>query len=169
MTYTATIPSDSLISAHAAEAGFRHCRAISLAQPAQPAMALFLRLMAGMPGWIDALMVLRNRLVALVGLKDLGRLTAIDPARPAASYQPGERVGIFTLLANTEDEVLLVDCDRHLDVYIALTRRPAADGQCQVLVSTVVRTHNLLGRLYMLPVAPFHRLIAPIALRRLRG
>lgn len=94
MTYTATIPSDSLISAHAAEAGFRHCRAISLAQPAQPAMALFLRLMAGMPGWIDALMVLRNRLVALVGLKDLGRLTAIDPARPAASYQPGERVGI---------------------------------------------------------------------------
>jgi hypothetical protein len=77
-------------------------------------------------------------------------------------------VGIFTLLANTEDEVLLVDRDRHLDVYIALTCRPAADGQYQVLVSTVVRTHNLLGRLYMLPVAPFHRLIAPIALRRLR-
>jgi hypothetical protein len=68
MTYTAPIPSDSLITAHAAQAGFRHCRAIRLAQPA-PAMALFLRLMAGMPGWIDALMVLRNRLVALVGLR----------------------------------------------------------------------------------------------------
>lgn len=54
-------------------------------------------------------------------------------------------------------------------VHIALTRQPAANGQCQVLVSTVVRTHNWLGRLYMLPVAPFHRLIAPIALRRLRA
>ncbi|WP_369991374.1 DUF2867 domain-containing protein [Pseudomonas xanthosomatis] len=169
MTYTTAIPADSLIAPHAAQAGFRHCRAITLDSCAQPAMGYFLRLMGAMPGWIDNLMVLRNRLVSRLGLKDLGRLTAIDPARAPASYQPGERVGIFTLLANTEQEVLLADCDRHLDVHIALLRRVGADGQCQVLVSTVVRTHNLLGRLYMLPVAPFHRLIAPIALRRLRS
>jgi hypothetical protein len=168
MTHAATIPPDSLIAPHAARAGFRHCRAITLSDAGQPAMALFLRLMAGMPGWIDDMMVLRNRLVGLLGLKDLGRLTAIDPARAPASYQPGERVGIFTLLANQPDEVLLADCDRHLDVHIALLRRSLADGRCEVLVSTVVHTHNALGRLYMLPVAPFHRLIAPLALRRLR-
>ncbi|TFF35849.1 DUF2867 domain-containing protein [Pseudomonas sp. RIT623] len=168
MTHTATIPADSLIAAHAAQASFRHCRAIILADEQQPAMALFLRLMADMPGWIDHLMALRNRVVAPMGLKDLGRLTAIDPARGAASYQPGERVGVFTLLANQADEVLLADCDRHLDVHIALLRRPLGAGQCEVRVSTVVRTHNWLGRLYMLAVAPFHRLIAPIALRRLR-
>ncbi|WP_313048660.1 DUF2867 domain-containing protein [Pseudomonas soli] len=167
MTHAATIPADSLIAAHAAKAGFRHCRAIEIADDVRPAMAHFLRLMTSMPGWIDTLMVLRNRLVALLGLKDLGRLTAIDPARAPGSYQPGERVGIFTLVANTEDEVLLVDRDQHLDVHIALLRRPTAEGRCEVLVSTVVRTHNRLGRLYMLPVAPFHRLIAPIALRRL--
>lgn len=168
MSHAAPIPTDSLIAEYAERAGFRHCRAIELADPHTPAMAHFLRLMAGMPRWIDDLMVLRNRLVGLFGLKDLGRLTAIDPSRAPASYQPGERVGIFTLVANTEDEVLLADCDRHLDVHIALTRRPAANGRCQVLVSTVVRTHNLLGQLYMLPVAPFHRLIAPLALASLR-
>lgn len=168
MTHAAVIPAHSLIAVQAAHAGFRHCRAIIVQDAQQPAMGLFLRLMRGMPGWVDDLMALRNRLVRLLGLKDLGRLTAIDPARSPASYLPGERVGIFTLLANTEDEVLLADCDRHLDVHIALMRRPLGEGRCEVLVSTVVRTHNWLGRLYMLPVAPFHRLIAPIALRRLR-
>ncbi|MFV3402894.1 DUF2867 domain-containing protein [Pseudomonas sp. NY15463] len=169
MTHAASIPADSLIATQAAQASFRHCRAITLPDTGQPAMAHFLRLMGRMPGWIDTLMVLRNRLVGLFGLKDLGRLSAIDPARAAASYRSGERVGIWTLLVNTQDEVLLVDRDHHLDVHIALLLRPAAEGHCQVLVSTVVRTHNLLGRLYMLPVAPFHRLIAPIALRQLRG
>ncbi|WP_238349785.1 DUF2867 domain-containing protein [Pseudomonas sp. BW16M2] len=163
----AAIPVDSLIIPHAEVAGFRHCRAIDLADDGQPAMAYFLRLMTSMPGWIDEMMVLRNRLVGLFGLKNLGRLTAIDPARAPGSYQPGERVGIFTLVSNSEHEVLLADCDHHLDVHIALMRRPTAPGRCEVLVSTVVRTHNWLGRLYMLPVAPFHRLIAPIALRRL--
>jgi hypothetical protein len=67
--------------------------------------------------------------VALVGLRTWAGLRQSTP-RSAASYQPGERVGIFTLLANTEDEVLLVDRDRHLDVYIALSCRSAADGQC---------------------------------------
>lgn len=168
MTHAASIPADSLIAPHAARAGFRHCLAIELDDDGQPAMTWFLRLMASMPGWIDELMVLRNRLVGLCGLKDLGRLTAIDPQRAAASYQPGERVGIFTLLHNGADEVLLVDSDRHLDVHIALMRRSRGAGRCELLVSTVVHTHNLLGRLYMLPVAPFHRFIAPIALRRLR-
>ncbi|QXH59162.1 DUF2867 domain-containing protein [Pseudomonas maumuensis] len=169
MTHAAAIPADSLIAAHAGQAGFRHCRAIQLKDDGRPAMVHFLRLMTSMPAWIDGLMVLRNRLVGLFGLKDLGRLTAIDPARAPHDYQPGERVGIFTLVSNTVDEVLLVDRDQHLDVYIALMRRPLAEGSCEVLVSTVVRTHNWLGRLYMLPVAPFHRLIAPIALRRLAG
>jgi hypothetical protein len=169
MSHAAAIPPDSLIAGYATRAGFRHCRAIRLTDDGRPAMAHFLRLMGSMPGWIDDLMVLRNRLVGMFGLKDLGRLTAIDPQRTPESYQPGERVGIFTLLANSDDEVLLADCDRHLDVHIALLRRRSPDGQCQVLVSTVVRTHNWLGRLYMLPVAPFHRLIAPIALGRLRG
>ncbi|CAM3882526.1 hypothetical protein CCOS865_02956 [Pseudomonas reidholzensis] len=169
MIQAATIPAHSLIQPYAARAGFRHCQVITLDDRGLPAMAHFLRLMRRMPGWIDSLMVLRNRLVNLLGLKDLGRLTGVDAARSPDSYQPGERVGIFTLVTNTDDEVLLVDSDRHLDVHIALMRRPGPQpGQCQVLVTTVVRTHNLLGRLYMLPVAPFHRLITPIALRRLR-
>ncbi|MOA52080.1 hypothetical protein D3C78_1753160 [compost metagenome] len=77
-------------------------------------------------------------------------------------------MGIFTLVCNTPEEVLLVDRDKHLDVYISLLcQAVTADSPRTVVLSTVVHPHNLLGRLYMLPVAPFHRFIAPIALGRL--
>jgi len=162
------VPVASLIYPQVANASFIDARRAALADSDQPAMAYFLELMAGMPGWIDNLMVLRNRVVQAFGLKDLGRLTRIDHQREPASYNAGERVGIFTLIRNTPEEVLLVDRDKHLDVYISLLCQPAtADTPRNVVVSTVVHPHNLLGRLYMLPVAPFHRLIAPIALRRL--
>ncbi len=162
------VPSISLIYPQVAGASFVDCRQANGANPGRSAMEHFLALMAGMPRWIDNLMVLRNRLVQALGLKDLGRLTGVDQQRAPASYQPGERIGIFTLIRNTPDEVLLVDRDKHLDVYISLMLEPAtADSRGVITVSTVVHTHNLLGRLYMLPVAPFHRFIAPIALGRL--
>lgn len=162
------VTTTSLIYPQVAGASFIDCRQACGANPGRTAMEHFLALMAGMPGWIDNLMVLRNRLVQAFGLKDLGRLTRIDKQRDSASYQPGERIGIFTLISNTPDEVLLVDRDKHLDVYLSLLLKPAtADTRGVIAVSTVVHTHNLLGRLYMLPVAPFHRFIAPIALDKL--
>lgn len=162
------VPCTSLIFPQVAGASFIDCRQANAVSPGRSAMEHFLVLMSGMPMWIDNLMVLRNRLVQAVGLKDLGRLTGIDQQRDLASYQPGERIGIFTLIRNAPEEVLLVDRDKHLDVYISLLLQPAtADSRGAITVSTVVHTHNLLGRLYMLPVAPFHRLIAPIALGKL--
>ncbi|MDD2058269.1 DUF2867 domain-containing protein [Pseudomonas sp. GD03860] len=162
------VPVASLIYPQVTRASFIDAQQVVLADSHRPAMACFLDVMAGMPGWIDNLMALRNRVVQAFGLKDLGRLTRIDRQRDPASYQPGERVGVFTLIRNTAEEVLLVDRDKHLDVYISLLCKPATvDDTRTVVVSTVVHTHNLLGRLYMLPVAPFHRFIAPIALGRL--
>jgi hypothetical protein len=35
----------------------------------------------------------------------------------------------------------------------------------QVVVSTIVRFHNWLGRAYFVPVRPFHRLIVPAMIR----
>ena len=108
---------------------------------------------------------LRNRAVQLVGLKNLGELSGIHPARPDADYRPGERVGIFTLFENTPDEVLLGDHDKHLDVVVSVHCTRPADQPVRVTVTTVVHTKNRLGRLYMLPVKPMHKLIAPSVLR----
>ncbi|MET1078879.1 MAG: DUF2867 domain-containing protein [Pseudomonas sp.] len=159
------VPPGALIQQQLAGARFVDCQRITLENAERTALRHFLLLMADTPRWIDTLMGVRNRLVQCVGLKNLGRMTRVDPARPDESYRPNDRVGIFTLIANAPDELLLADQDKHLDVYLSVNRLPLrADGTRDIVVSTVVRTHNLLGRLYMLPVGPFHRFIAPLML-----
>ncbi len=159
-------PSSSRIASHLPGASFHDAWAVPAGDPRLSALGQFLKAFAATPRWVNACMSLRNRLGSVVGLKDLGAFDALDPARPAADYRSGERVGIFTLIENGFDEALLGDQDRHLDVTLSLHRAVAADsGAVVVTVTTVVHVHNLLGRLYMLPVAPMHRIIAPAVLR----
>lgn len=102
----------------------------------------------------------------MVGLKNLGAFDKINKLKPECDYKPDDRVGIFTLINNTFDEVLLGDKDKHLDVTLSIHRAVDVDtGAVVVTVTTVVHVHNLLGRLYMLPVVPVHRIIAPSVLR----
>lgn len=130
------------------------------------ALDLFIAAVKLTPRWVDVCMALRNRVVALFGLKNLGNLSGLSRDKPVSSYEPGDRVGIFTLLENTFDEVLLGDKDRHLNVVVSVHRQAAADAsRVVVTVTTVVHVKNMLGRLYMLPVKPMHRIIAPAVLK----
>lgn len=145
---------------------FHDAWAISAAEPDLDPLSQFLRVAKSTPAWIDTAMRLRNRLVALLGLKNLGGLSEVDPAKTASAYQPGDRVGIFTLLSQSATEVLLGDSDKHLDVVVSLHQRQSAQpAQTVVTVTTVVKVHNGLGRLYMLPVRPAHRVIAQAMVR----
>lgn len=163
----AQVPAGSLVAARLPGAYFHDSLAIEVADGSQPALAYFLRAFSRSPAWVNQLMALRNRLVRLVGLKNLGSLAGFDPARPAADYRIGERIGIFTLISCSDDEVLLGDQDKHLDVVVALWRGPLqASGARTLTVTTVVHVHNWLGRLYMLPVTPMHKLIAPAVLNQ---
>lgn len=160
------LPALCSLNQYAAGAAFIDCQRIDVTDTDRTAMAHALRAMSATPRWIDNLMQVRNAVVRRLGLKDLGRLTRIDLERDETSYQPLERIGIFTLISNTADEVVMADKDKHLDVYLALNRLPInADGTRTLVMSTVVQTHNWLGTLYMVPVAPFHRLIAPLTLK----
>jgi len=103
-------------------------------------------------------MALRNRGMRLLGMKGLGSLRDVATATPIA---PGERLGIFTLQAMSDDAIVLEDDDRHLRVQLAVQWH---DDRLEV--ATVVHVHNAFGHLYMLPVAPLHRAIVPHLLRR---
>lgn len=113
------------------------------------------RMMAAQPAWISALMQLRDRLVAPLGLK-----------RAAAHGAP---LGFPLLMAAPARVVMGLD-DRHLDFRLCVEK--AGAGQCGsgdegwLVVTTVVRTKRLLGRVYLAAVTPFHRLIARSLLQR---
>ncbi|MFC3851385.1 DUF2867 domain-containing protein [Salinispirillum marinum] len=117
------------------------------------------------PRWIDACMILRNRLGGLVGLKNLGTLSGVAADKPASDFEPGSRVGIFTVFESRFDEALIGDKDKHLDVVLSIHRSESPDGKhVTITVTTVIHVKNRLGRIYMLPVKPMHRLIAPAVL-----
>lgn len=111
------------------------------------------------PGWINALMAVRNRVMGLFGVKS-----------DAAHFAPAAttRVGMFPVVSETPQQILLGFDDRHLDFRIAVTLRDAAGGGMAVTVTTAVLTHNALGRVYLAVILPFHRLIARHMLSRAR-
>jgi hypothetical protein len=102
------------------------------------------------PKWIGGLMTLRNCLVGPLGLK-----TSVSAAR--------DRIGFFPVISETPGRVLLGLDDKHLDFRIAVDVAPAGSRQ-QITTTTLVRPHNLLGRVYLAAVLPFHRVIVPAML-----
>jgi hypothetical protein len=120
-------------------------------EAAEKMFALFAR----GPRWIEALLRLRNTIVAPFGLKKSG---SGEPA-------PGGMIGIFPVLSETPERLIAGFNDHHLDFRVVVDVAPADAGQ-QVTTTTLVLTHNLLGRTYLAMILPFHRLIARAMLRQ---
>lgn len=160
------VPPDAEIHRHLPGAYFFDAYRVDIEPDPRSAFEIYLGMVAATPAWVDGLMALRNRVVRLFGLKDLGAMGPPDRSRPASAYAPGERVGIFTLLSVTERELILGDADKHLQVRVSVCKRTEG-GRSSVVVTTVVHVHNLLGRVYMLFVGPVHKVIAPAMMRRM--
>jgi hypothetical protein len=110
------------------------------------------RMMARQPRWAEALLSLRNLLVAPLGLKTSG-------ATPAT---PRDMIGIFPVVSETPERLIAGFNDRHLDFRIVVDVTPPGS----VTATTLVKTHNWLGRTYLAIIMPFHRLIVPTLLRQ---
>jgi len=160
-----TIPPNSRIVSRLDGASFYDAWSITIASEGLDALGYFIAAVLRTPRWIDLCMTARNRVGKLVGLKDLGTLSGLDASKPASEYQPGERVGIFTIFENAVDEAIIGDQDKHLNVVLSIHRQEKRQAkQVTITVTTVVHVKNMLGRFYMLPVKPMHRLIAPSVL-----
>jgi len=156
-----SVPTNSKIEHLARNAYFCDAWEINAVLPELDPLEQFLRIVSATPKWIDSAMILRNKIVGLVGLKDLGRFSDIDLSKQSSEYALKERVGIFTLIDKNEHEALLGDDDKHLKVVVSIHKNvEPLSGKTKVTVSTVVHVKSWLGRLYMLPVAPAHYIIA---------
>lgn len=117
---------------------------------------------ASIPPWIAGLLQLRNAIVRPLGLK-----TTVDavPASSQNKLQPGTAVGIFKVLDRRQnEEIMLGEDDQHLDFRVSVQMEHEAE-QCWVVVSTVVKFNNWLGRAYFIPVKPVHKIIVPSMMR----
>jgi len=122
------------------------------------------RALGATPAWVEGLLALRDAIVRPLGIKTVGRLGSVAKRsdRPPAV---GDRLSIFRIESLDDQELVLFIDDSHLDVRISFLKRPRTLKPTYVVCS-LVQTHNLLGRIYMIPVAPFHRLLVAMMMRR---
>ena len=164
------VPEGSQIAAHLPGASFydAYCIEVQDAHEVQTtALGYYLQAVVQTPRWVARFMALRNGVVGCFGLKNLGTLSHVNHQKQEHEYQSGDRIGIFTLRSNTPDELIVFDDDKHLEVLLSVRHMPLQpNGKRRIVLTTVVHIHNTLGRLYMLPVTPMHKLIAPAVLER---
>ena len=113
------------------------------------------RMMGRSPRWVETLLSLRNALVAPFGLKTSG----------AGEAAARGLIGIFPVLSETPERLVAGFDDRHLDFRVVVDVVTSGERQ-QVTATTLVRTHNWLGRSYLAIILPFHKLIARTMLRQ---
>ncbi|MCX8999230.1 DUF2867 domain-containing protein [Rhizobiaceae bacterium BDR2-2] len=153
-----TVFGESVTLPHAALAGADWADGWTLVLPHGRPTALQAahRMLGNSPAWVRLLMTLRNRIVALFGLKTAG----------VAAGAEGQ-IGGFPVVSERDDQVVLGFNDRHLDFRIVIDVVLESAGGSRVSVTTLVDRHNLFGRFYIAAVTPFHRLIVTSALARL--
>ncbi|HRE18457.1 MAG TPA: DUF2867 domain-containing protein [Rhodocyclaceae bacterium] len=118
--------------------GFQFADCYAITAPAGVnAIEAYRRIISGTPAWVNALMVVRNCMVGLGGLRTAP-------------------ISEFPLITESPEQILLGFDDKHLDFRIAV--HVAAVTQ-QLSLTTIVRTHNFFGRAYLWVVLPFHRII----------
>jgi hypothetical protein len=113
------------------------------------------RMLSHSPPWVDALMRLRDLIVAPFGLK----------TAQSAHHANVDKVGFFPVLSETPQRLIAGFNDNHLDFRVVVD--VAADGTGQrVTATTVVLMHNWLGRIYLTVIKPFHRMVVRSMLRQ---
>ena len=69
-------------------------------------------------------------------------------------------IGIFPVISQTPDRLVAGFNDSHLDFRVVVDVATHGAGR-QVTATTLVKTHNRLGRTYLAIILPFHRLMVP--------
>ena len=107
------------------------------------------------PRWVSLLMRLRDGIVRPFGITTSNAISAPD------------RIGIFPVLSQTPTQLVAGFDDGHLDFRVVIGVTPRRSGM-RATATTLVLTHNRLGRTYLGLILPFHRLVVRSMLDQLR-
>ena len=121
---------------------FLDCYSCRSDLPARPAADLAMQ----MPTWANALLTLRNRIVAPLGLR-----TEFE-----------QNGAMFPVTYDTENELNMGFDDSHLNFRITVMQ-----DHGRVYMATWVHRNNWIGRVYLAAVMPFHILMSRSAVAQI--
>ncbi len=150
-----TLPPNVQLLAPKEDLDFFHSASIALAEP-MTAIEAWNRLIAHPPPFMTTAFRIRDAISSRFGVRRIGGFTRTRHETPKV----GDRLDFFLVEYASDTVLALSERDRHLDVMTCISTH--AD---MLTVTASVKTHNLFGRLYMIPVAPAHRVIVATMLK----
>jgi len=119
------------------------------------------------PAWVEGLMTVRDKIMGALGFKTSGTTEERKAILAQFEGKAGEELGLFNVFGSNENEIIIGENDRHLDFRISTLVLPETATTKTLTLTTTVVFNNWMGRLYFLPVKPFHKLIVPVMLKRM--
>lgn len=119
------------------------------------------------PKWVHGLFVLRQKIATVFRLKTATNNFDRTALMNNFKCETGQQFGLFQVFEKNDEEVILGTDDKHLNFRVSLHVANAVHQHNLrvATVSIVVHFNNVFGRLYFLPVRPFHQLIVPAMLK----
>jgi hypothetical protein len=111
-----------------------------------------------MSGIVAILMKVRDRIVRLFGLAASG-----NEALEQDYYPVGSKLMIFTVSARNGNEIVMEEDDKHLKFRTSVL---VDREKSEVYLTTVVKYNHWGGRLYFIPVKPFHKMLVKSQFKR---
>jgi hypothetical protein len=150
------LPTNTALDATFVEgASFADCYRVRLKDGGASVVEVFLAVFGHHPLWLKLILLTRHRVGSWFGLRASSTAEIMRPAK-AANYLVGENIGPWPIVFLSEDEVIAGRDNEHLDFRLSVLKEEAGEGACAI-VSTVCRTHNRFGELYLFVVSPFHK------------
>jgi hypothetical protein len=116
---------------------------------------IFFAIFGHHPAWLKAVLLARHRVGSWLGLEAASTAEIMNPARNA-SCRIGEKIGPWPIYFLGEAELVAGRDNKHLDFRVSVLKQGLGQS-AHAVVSTVCRTHNRFGRVYLLLIAPFHK------------
>ena len=118
-------------------------------------LEIYLAIFDHVPWYGKLLLILRNAMVTPLGLRNVTPSEVWKPQRHSC-YQVGDLLVRFTLYFKSDKEIVTGINDKHMDFRVSAMRLIDGDAE-KIIVTTIVCTHNLLGRIYIGLIRPFHQ------------
>ncbi|MGB7268670.1 MAG: DUF2867 domain-containing protein [Albidovulum sp.] len=145
-----TIPDTNIqVLAPINELDFFDTQSVKLLQPTSPLEAWRIVMSQPMPIMNLAFRV-RDVISSMFGVKKIGGFSGVVPK----SVEMGQMLDFFLVEHISQNVLTLTERDRHLDVMTCIS-----SSRNELTITSSVKTHNTFGRVYMIPVAPAHKMI----------
>lgn len=128
---------------------FLDSQSVTLTQPVM-ALEAWRQVMRQPMPVVKRAFAIRDAVVSKFGVKRIGGFSGTTPAQ----VEVGQKLDFFLVEHISPQVLTLTERDTHLDVMTCISVQDRT-----VSITSSVITHNWVGRLYMVPVGPAHKMI----------